>query len=588
VDPYFHDAFISYAHEDKTFAKLLQRALQRYTPPRGLPVPKRRLNIFRDDTDLVGSELADIAPHLQGSRKLIVICSPNARASKYVNEEINYFTQVHSDKKDLLSVIIAGSPEATDPANDRDFAFPAALCEALKNPLASNYRDFDPKSSKIYSARYREQWHKLLAGICDALQAEIDRREERRRHQRRLRWGGAGAVISICLAIAAVFWAVTTFRLSVEQAERAVQQKNYLQALQSAIRASEIPHLSGSEYDQRDYQVVRETLAANQRLVRIMQQDGPIWAVAFDPTGELIASGSNDNTARLWNTRTGRAIGAAMQHDGPVLAVAFDRKGELLASGSQDKTVRLWDTRTGEPVGKPIVHDGPVIAVAFSPMSGVLVTASEDKTARLWDVRTGRLVATPIRHDDVVTAVAFDPTGERVVTGSEDNTARLWDVRTGQPLGSPMQHKNAVLAIAFSPSGELIATGSRDRTARLWNARTGEPIGEPMSHDAPVWAVAFNPGSETIATGSGDKTARLWKIPTCEPFGKPMQHDLSVRSVSFDPNGRFVITGSLDKTARLWDAHTGEPIGRPMQQIYRDRVGRQCNKALGFAHHRAD
>ena len=111
VDPYFHDAFISYAHEDKPFAVLLERTLRRYTPSRGLPVPKRRLNIFRDETDLVGSEvLSAIAPHLEGSRKLIVICSPKARASKFVNEEIKHFTQVHSAKRDLISVIIAGVP----------------------------------------------------------------------------------------------------------------------------------------------------------------------------------------------------------------------------------------------------------------------------------------------------------------------------------------------------------------------------------------------------------------------------------------------------------------------------------------------
>ena len=461
MDPYFHDAFISYAHEDKPFAVLLERTLRRYTPPRGLPVPKRRLNIFRDETDLVGSEvLAAIAPHLEGSRKLIVICSPKARASKFVNEEIKHFTQVHSAKRDLISVIIAGSPETTDPANNADMAFPAALCERLKDPLASDYRDFDPKSSKLHSRQ--EQWHKLLAEICDCSKPEIDQREERRKFRRRLQWGGACAVIITCLTIAAVFWAVTTFRLSVEQAERAVQQKNYLQALQSAIRASEIPHASGSEYDQRDYQVVRETLAANQRLIRIMQQDGPIWAVAFDPTGKLIASGSKDKTARVWNARTGSAIGASMRHDGPVLTVAFDRKGELVATGSQDKTARLWDARTGEPVSKVMYHNGPVTAVAFSPTDEVLVTVSQDKTARLWDARTGQPIGKPMRHDDVVNTVAFDPAGGRVVTGSEDNTARLWDARTGQSIGKPMEHLNGVLAVAFDPGGELVV----DRIAR--------------------------------------------------------------------------------------------------------------------------
>src|SRR5258708_36225657 len=89
VDPYFHDAFISYSRKDMPFAELLERTLRRYIPPKGLTVPKRRLNIFRDEEDFTGTEYYQaVGRHLQGSRKLIVICSPNARASEFVNDEI--------------------------------------------------------------------------------------------------------------------------------------------------------------------------------------------------------------------------------------------------------------------------------------------------------------------------------------------------------------------------------------------------------------------------------------------------------------------------------------------------------------------
>ena len=84
--------------------------LRRYTPPSGLPVPKRRLNIFRDEEDFTGTEYYQaVGRHLQGSRKLIIICSPNARASLFVDDEIQRFIQVHS-AEDLIPVVIAGSP----------------------------------------------------------------------------------------------------------------------------------------------------------------------------------------------------------------------------------------------------------------------------------------------------------------------------------------------------------------------------------------------------------------------------------------------------------------------------------------------
>jgi hypothetical protein len=119
MDLYLHDAFISYSRKDKPFAVL---RLRRYTPPSGLPVQKRRLNIFRDEEDFTGTEYYQaVGRHLQGSRKLIIICSPNARASSFVNDEIQRFTQVHS-AEDLIPVLIAGSPETISAAGDADMA----------------------------------------------------------------------------------------------------------------------------------------------------------------------------------------------------------------------------------------------------------------------------------------------------------------------------------------------------------------------------------------------------------------------------------------------------------------------------------
>jgi hypothetical protein len=203
MDLYLHDAFVSYSRKDKPLAVLLERRRRRYTPPSGLPVPKRRLNIFRDEEDFTGTEYYQaVGRHLQGSRKLIIICSPNARASSFVNDEIQRFTQVHP-AEDLIPVLIAGSPETTSAADDADMAFPAALCEHLELPLASDYRGFDPKSSNLHSARYRTSWYKLLADICNCSRAEIETREGRRKFRRRIQWSGAAAVISTSLAVAA-------------------------------------------------------------------------------------------------------------------------------------------------------------------------------------------------------------------------------------------------------------------------------------------------------------------------------------------------------------------------------------------------
>jgi WD40 repeat protein len=109
----------------------------------------------------------------------------------------------------------------------------------------------------------------------------------------------------------------------------------------------------------------------------------------------LVASGSYDETVRVWDAASGRAVGEPLVgHSGPVTSVAMCvSPGDgrvLVASGSDDKTVRVWDAASGRAVGEPLVgHSGLVrsVTLCVSPGDGRVLVASGswDKTVRVWD-----------------------------------------------------------------------------------------------------------------------------------------------------------------------------------------------------------
>ncbi|KAN0087272.1 WD40-repeat-containing domain protein [Elaphomyces granulatus] len=289
--------------------------------------------------------------------------------------------------------------------------------------------------------------------------------------------------------------------------------------------------------------------------LQTLYHSSPVIAVAFSPDGRLLASGSRDNTIRLWDTVIGTERRTLEGHSSWVQAVAFSPDGRLLASGSRDTTIRLWDAVIGTERRTLEGHLSKVDAVAFSPDGRLLSSGSWDTTIRLWDTATGAEQRALGGHSGFVYSVTFSSDGRLVASGSADTTIRLWDASTGTELRALKGHSEPVLAVAFSPDGRLLASGSHDATVRLWDASTGIERYTLKGHSQPVQAVAFSPDGGLLASGSDDETVRLWDASTGTER-RLISHSDIVTAIAFSPNGRVLAFGSRDHTVRLWDAST--------------------------------
>ena len=127
MEEYTFDAFISYSHRDLSWGTWLQKKIETFRIPkdmRGERPKGQGLRVFRDQTDLAGTELQDsLRQNLDTSRYLIVLCSPASAASSWVNEEVKYFVSL-GRVSNIIPFIVGGEPLSEDPALE---CFPPAL-----------------------------------------------------------------------------------------------------------------------------------------------------------------------------------------------------------------------------------------------------------------------------------------------------------------------------------------------------------------------------------------------------------------------------------------------------------------------------
>ena len=232
------------------------------------------------------------------------------------------------------------------------------------------------------------------------------------------------------------------------------------------------------------------------------------------------AGGSDNHNIRMRYSDDGDWRGEVSGHTGTVLSLAFKPNSYRLASGSRDDTVRIWDVGNNTNLRHVRTlrgHTSTVNSVAWSPDGRTLASASRDGTVRLWNPSNGINFAVLRGHKESVWSVAWSPDGRILASAcGGDNSIRIWHPDTHGTL-RVLEHF-AAASLAFHPDGQTLAGGNYAGTFNLWDPNTG-------AHKAKFLAdgrhgLAFSPNGQILASRrQAAQTIGLWRLLTVDVTG---------------------------------------------------------------------
>jgi WD40 repeat protein/serine/threonine protein kinase len=251
------------------------------------------------------------------------------------------------------------------------------------------------------------------------------------------------------------------------------------------------------------WQVKITNLHGEGKTVAITNGADAFFSAAFSPGGEAIVTDWG-NSVRTWNSTTGQPLVEFQGHSSRVYSVAYSLDRVHLASGSADNTVRLWGLTNAnqEDANERATftgHRGVVRSVAFSADGRRLASGSYDRTIKIWDVIAHKELFTLKGHDGPIQQVVFSADGEYLASAGEDHVVRIWDVTTGVETYALRGHVDAVTGVTFSPDGRRLASAGKDGTVRIWDTGCGKELLAIRGQYIQASCVAFGPDGSLLA-----------------------------------------------------------------------------------------
>lgn len=559
-----YHAFISYKREDEKWAKWVQKQLECYKIPQQVRQQNTGLSqslrpVFRDATHLDGSTLlSSITDALENSKYLIVICSPQARKSVWVDREVNFFIR-NGKEKFIIPLVVDGEPHSQNPDLEclpESIRVLTSERELLCIRLSETGREGTIVRivSRITNISFAELWQRY-------------RREQKRKTYLKMAILSVTLVIAVCLAIVfhhqkqeieAQNWELMKSQsiITATLAERMAESGDCFTASMMAMNA--LPR--DLDKPDRPYTPQAERALRTALCTRGGMFNGHMLetnVAIFNKKADVVITGSNDKTIKIWNAYNGVCKKTLYGHENSIINVELNSNESMLMSHDNDGTIKIWDTNTFTCIStistNPDESSSGVKAQFDS--SGECIIAFVNKSLNVYDAISGKCLSTTF-FPEMNSHSSCKWVGENYTLTETflRGTYELWDNETQKIIRTFNYNQNPVIH-ADNKHFEIL---NDEGVLNVYSLETGEfeisavvgKDGYSISSDLKRIALKKDHSIQILDVANRD-TLIEFKCPYSES-----------NSIVWSPDMKSVITFSSDGKPIIWNLEKNAP--RPL------------------------
>ncbi|RCW45842.1 WD40 repeat protein [Halopolyspora algeriensis] len=589
-----YDAFISYSHAlDGKLAPTIQQELERFAKPW---YRMRALRVFRDNVSLSASPglWSSIERALAGSTWLVLMASPEAAQSPWVNHEVSWWLANRSPHRILL-VVTSGEFVWDEQGRDVDRDLSTAVPPALHGAF-----DEEPRWVDMRSLRNAEQADRsnptvrdCVADIAAAVRgvAKDEIVGEHIRHHRKAMWTAWSGVtaLAIFLVLALVAWGIAMVQRNEARTQARIATARQLAStavanLDTQLGLAQLLAVEAYRLDRsaQSRSALFQAVTASPHLVRQHPVGAPVTALASSRDGSIVVAGTRTGRLVRWDINRNASTEVTVG-DRAVVDIAVDADGQTIAAADGSTTV-LWDTTTEEKSTRPL--DIEARSVALPPSGKILATQSDSGESRqpsgssvlsLVDTRTGKQL-----HRKKIGWNSYG-SGWDALGMPDDSTLALVGP-SGQWRRFSMESLEESASLerpGFTPAGSFLGGFSQDASRfgyiKYGDITTTATRGTPedgltdtvnVPVEQPEHLIISNDGTYAAAAGGGafhlielrENTYELAQTGHVHVDTALTGHG-HVDAITFLGNGPMLVSAA-DETLTLWNPHQWSRLSR--------------------------